>query len=120
MIGVEIAQTVARQRVELDGAIATDRPDALQHHGGRREIARARLLDDVAHQFERDLGSNEIELARHHADRLARPAGTAGIALGEAAVGLAENARRNSTAKANFSHFFSQISGKDGAPILLN
>ena len=94
MIGVEIAQTVARQRVELDGAIATDRPDALQHHGSRREIARARLLDDVAHQFERDLGSNEIELARHHADRLARPAGTAGIALGEAAVGLAENARR--------------------------
>jgi hypothetical protein len=89
------AEQVRRARVteghpELDRAVAAHRPNAPEHHLGRLELACARALDDDAQQLRGDLGAEAVELPGDDADRVARPAGAAGMALGEAAVGVTD------------------------------
>ena len=89
MLGQQVAQAIARRGIELDRTMAPRRPDPLQHHLGRLEVALARPLDGVAHQLLGDVDAEAVEVAGDGADRVARPSGAAGIAPGEAAVGLA-------------------------------
>src|SRR6476646_10585767 len=56
-------------------------------------VAGARLIDDDAQQLQGNLGAEAVEFLGGRADRVARPAGAAGMAVGEAAVALTDSRR---------------------------
>lgn len=67
---------------------APHRPDALQHHLSGPQVAPQPLLGDDADQSVRELDAQAIELADRDGNRVARPAGTAGMAFDEAALSI--------------------------------